>query len=640
MRYIFIVLLLAANVCGQVAANNTVFDSWYSGELFGAKAIAMHNVVRKTTYEGKEAYEVNVYYKMKIARGDDKFEMTTTENTLVYADLTPISTVSKSIEGAQKKIVTTTFSQGEVLRQTQIDDTVHKETLKTDKKIILDEAVYLYSLVKDKDLQKGATYEYFSLNDETIKIETNTLKILGKTAEGNWEVEITSTENSFAYTMFIDSKGEIAAITIPGMNVNAVRTTREQAEIFSEQLILDIMFPCNVILPEEEHVTQTELSINTHKLSLQNSEYQTVSKTEEGIRIVLHEHRPQVEENYTCSPQDSEKFSKYLKAQPLIQSNSPLIVNKATEIVSAKASTYTQVQELQKWVFEKIKKASTSTANASSIATLNAMAGDCTEHANLFCALARSLKIPTRVCGGLVYLDGEFGLHAWNEVYLGKWLVVDCALNRLGSNGKYIFFSYDYEKDDSDLIMNMMGSRPQIEIENVWHGDKKVNMRQFVKDNDKWQVVEDQKYQLRYEVNNLWSKNDYSSDEERIVQYTMNVNSAIIYSFFGCGDNELDILQPLIANHLGKNFSSWKEREVQDHTVGSLAGKLGVYDATLDGKKLTLEIFFAVHNKIMFNIRVIYLTAEKEKYREQLIKSMNSMKLNSDDNKTESPQDK
>lgn len=629
-------LFLAISTFGQTAANKTVFDSWYSGELFGAKAIAMHNFVRETIYQGKKAYEVNVYYKVKIARGDDKFEMTTTENTLVYADLTPISTLSKSVEGAQKKIVTTTFSAGEVVRQTQIDDTLHKETLKTDKKIILDEAVYIYALVNGNDLQKGMSYEYFSLNEETLKVETNTLKIIGKTAQGNWEVEITSTENSFAYTMYIDSNGEIVSIVIPGMNVNAVRTTREQAEIFSAQLILDIMFPCNIILPEEEHITEVELTINSHKLPLANSAYQTVTKTDDGIRVRLHQHQPQVEENYACSVEDRKKFAKYLKAQPLIQCNSPLIMNKAKEIVSPEASTSAQVKQLQKWVFDNIKKASTSTANASSIATLNTMAGDCTEHANLFCALVRSLNIPSRVCGGLVYLDGEFGLHAWNEVYLGKWLVVDCALNRLGSNGKYIFFSYDYEKDDSDLVMNMMGSRPQIEIQNVWHGEKKIDIREFVKNNNKWQSVEDKRFNVSYEVNKLWGKNDYSSDDEGIIQYAMNVNSAIIYSFFGCGDNSLEVLQPLIANHLANNFSSWTEREIQAYTIGSLPGKLGVYDATLDGKKLTIEIFFAVHNKTLFNIRVIYLTAEKEKHREPLIKSMNSMKLITDDNQAQS----
>ena len=132
MRYILIMVLVVVSVYGQTTAHKTVFDSWYSGELFGAKAIAMHNFVRETTYQEKKAYEVNVYYKLKIARGDDKFEMTTTENTLVYADLTPISTVSKSVEGTQKKIVTTTFSNGEVVRQTQVDDTLHKEVLKTD----------------------------------------------------------------------------------------------------------------------------------------------------------------------------------------------------------------------------------------------------------------------------------------------------------------------------------------------------------------------------------------------------------------------------------------------------------------------------------------------------------------------------
>lgn len=57
--------------------------------------------------------------------------------------------------------------------------------------------------------------------------------------------------------------------------------------------------------------------------------------------------------------------------------------------------------------------------------------GDCTEHALLFEALARSLDIPCRMVFGLVY-QGDwcrgFGLHAWNEVVIdGSWTAVDAS---------------------------------------------------------------------------------------------------------------------------------------------------------------------------------------------------------------------
>jgi hypothetical protein len=60
-------------------------------------------------------------------------------------------------------------------------------------------------------------------------------------------------------------------------------------------------------------------------------------------------------------------------------------------------------------------------------------AGDCTEHALLFAALARAAGVPTREVGGLMYMGDEvqaFGGHEWDEVVLdGKWVAVDPSWN-------------------------------------------------------------------------------------------------------------------------------------------------------------------------------------------------------------------
>lgn len=61
--------------------------------------------------------------------------------------------------------------------------------------------------------------------------------------------------------------------------------------------------------------------------------------------------------------------------------------------------------------------------------------GDCTEHATLLAALARSRGLPARIVLGLalVHLPGEapqaFG-HAWTEIHeQGRWQVHDAALH-------------------------------------------------------------------------------------------------------------------------------------------------------------------------------------------------------------------
>ena len=59
--------------------------------------------------------------------------------------------------------------------------------------------------------------------------------------------------------------------------------------------------------------------------------------------------------------------------------------------------------------------------------------GDCTEHAVLLAALARSRGIPARVAIGLVYQPAtqSFAYHMWNELWVGDhWFPLDSTLGR------------------------------------------------------------------------------------------------------------------------------------------------------------------------------------------------------------------
>lgn len=70
--------------------------------------------------------------------------------------------------------------------------------------------------------------------------------------------------------------------------------------------------------------------------------------------------------------------------------------------------------------------------------------GDCTEYAELFTALARTLNLPARTVSGLVYRDAvgdRLALHAWNEVVLdGKWFPVDPTWNQFGIDATHLRF--------------------------------------------------------------------------------------------------------------------------------------------------------------------------------------------------------
>ncbi len=82
--------------------------------------------------------------------------------------------------------------------------------------------------------------------------------------------------------------------------------------------------------------------------------------------------------------------------------------------------------------------------------------GDCTEHTQLFNALARTLSIPAREAEGLVYLGDDiqgFGGHVWSEVVIDKqWVAVDPTWNLIKLTATHIQFS----KDDKNSIFDSM----------------------------------------------------------------------------------------------------------------------------------------------------------------------------------------
>ncbi len=82
--------------------------------------------------------------------------------------------------------------------------------------------------------------------------------------------------------------------------------------------------------------------------------------------------------------------------------------------------------------------------------------GDCTEHTELFLALARAVSIPAREVKGLVYLGDEvqgFGGHVWSEVIIeDKWISVDPTWNLQQLSATHI----QLDNESANKIFNKM----------------------------------------------------------------------------------------------------------------------------------------------------------------------------------------
>ena len=93
----------------------------------------------------------------------------------------------------------------------------------------------------------------------------------------------------------------------------------------------------------------------------------------------------------------------------------------------------------------------------SALETLKNRMGDCNEHAVLLAAMARSAGIPAQIEAGLVYLRGRFYYHAWNALYLDKWVTVDALMNQIPADVTHIRFVRGEPRQQIDL-MSVIGT--------------------------------------------------------------------------------------------------------------------------------------------------------------------------------------
>lgn len=126
-----------------------------------------------------------------------------------------------------------------------------------------------------------------------------------------------------------------------------------------------------------------------------------------------------------------------LKPELGVESDDPFIVEAARNIAGRLQDPVALSRKIMGWVYGRVDKKPVMTV-PSAAAVLESKVGDCNEHAVLLAALLRAAGIPARLCVGLVYKDGRFYYHAWNEAYVGSWVTMDATLNQMPADATHI----------------------------------------------------------------------------------------------------------------------------------------------------------------------------------------------------------
>ena len=141
----------------------------------------------------------------------------------------------------------------------------------------------------------------------------------------------------------------------------------------------------------------------------------------------------------------------YLRPSAFIQADHQDIQSLAREIVSDKNTPLEKLRALVDWVHRNIDKRPVLSL-PDALSTLENRVGDCNEHAVLFAALSRAAGIPCRLEAGLVYLKGRFYYHAWNLVYLGRWITVDALFGQIPADVSHIRLVTGSPRQQLDIV--------------------------------------------------------------------------------------------------------------------------------------------------------------------------------------------
>jgi hypothetical protein len=129
--------------------------------------------------------------------------------------------------------------------------------------------------------------------------------------------------------------------------------------------------------------------------------------------------------------------ARWIAPSPFIESDDPAIVSRARMLAAGGADPVAQARRLVDWVHGHVTPEPAMTV-PSAREVLRTRRGDCNEHAVLLAALARAAGIPARVVAGLVAAGDGFAWHAWNELWIGRWVSADAVFAQLPADATHV----------------------------------------------------------------------------------------------------------------------------------------------------------------------------------------------------------
>jgi hypothetical protein len=261
----------------------------------------------------------------------------------------------------------------------------------------------------------------FEVFDPSIQAVSTADCELLETKGDSINVKVTMLNSSS--TMWVNKKGEMLSQLQP-MGISVKQEPKEKAIKIgkvSPEILTLYKVPTNIEIKNARNISLLKMLVNVKVVVNEQQRWF-------GDTLLIETRGPTSGGHFALSNNRPDSVKKYLEPTTFIQSNDKRIIKQAKQIVGYTKTPWKKVEALTHWVSENVKDMPTVTI-PSALDVLNTMEGDCGEHSILFAALARACKIPADVVVGIVYTQDGFYYHAWNKVWVGRWVEVDPTFN-------------------------------------------------------------------------------------------------------------------------------------------------------------------------------------------------------------------
>ena len=422
-------------------------ESWFEFFFHSKKVGFLYALDEPTTVEGRAAVHSLRRSVLVVRRADQVIHMESETDAWSELDGNPIRFKHVRTEGGARRTLEGTREGAVFAVRVDVGGTL------TEKKHPLVKGTrYILSSAMDaffkRDLAVGKKEVGQAILEEDGDVRPYTVEVKGK--EGDLFI-VQSEVAGIVSKELVTAAGLTTRTTVERLGAEFIGTTRDKAlaAVDPTDIFGAAHLRTGVRLPKTERIDALTVRLRGKSgrppKPITDARHKVTDKAKDSVVLVVKaEEVPPKSPKLGVLPKDPEGV-KFLVETPYEQIKDERLQSAAKKAIGDATDTWTAAKRLNAFVHSNITKKSLAQAFSTAIEALEAKEGDCTEHAVLMSALAKTVGIPARLVTGLVYVGGEegiFGYHEWVELRIGdRWVAMDPTFGQDLADVSHVKFS-------------------------------------------------------------------------------------------------------------------------------------------------------------------------------------------------------